>query len=101
MTSRTAQSPPWRLQVSAFFILAVILGNLAPIAGAGISLYRKSIAPALGIHCAYAHATSGESCSAFAKRILSERGFFKGLPDCVHRFQACSHLSGPHQGTRL
>jgi putative component of membrane protein insertase Oxa1/YidC/SpoIIIJ protein YidD len=104
MTSRIAETPPWRLQVSAFFILALILGNLAPIAGAGISIYRKSIAPALGIHCAFAHATRGESCSAFAERILSERGFFKGLPDCVHRFQACSLLAGshpaaPHPGT--
>lgn len=97
MTYRTAEAPPWRLQISAFLILALILGNLAPIAGAGISLYRKSIAPALGIHCAYAHATGGDSCSAFAKRILSERGFFMGLPDCVHRFRACSQVTARTQ----
>jgi putative component of membrane protein insertase Oxa1/YidC/SpoIIIJ protein YidD len=91
MPSRTDKTPPWRLQVSAFCVLALVLGNLAPITGAGISVYRRSIAPALGIYCAYAQATGGESCSAFAKRTLATRGFFRGLPDCVHRFQACSH----------
>ncbi|GEM_PF-3897885 len=81
---------PWRLQAAAFCALALILANLGPVAVAGISVYRKSIAPALGIHCAYAHATGAESCSAYTKRIIAAQGFYAGLPACIRRFQACA-----------
>lgn len=98
MPFRTDKSPPWRLQAAIFCVLALALGNLAPIAGAGISVYRSTIAPALGIRCAYARTTGAESCSAFAKRTLAARGFLKGLPECVHRFHACARSGDPGKG---
>ncbi|HKP97525.1 MAG TPA: membrane protein insertion efficiency factor YidD, partial [Fibrobacteria bacterium] len=70
--------------------LILILANLGPIAIAGISCYQKCIAPALHMHCSYAHATGKESCSAYTKRMLAEKGALYGLPLCLQRFQACA-----------
>src|SRR3954470_7000562 len=75
-----------------FVFLLSILTHLSTVAVWAIGGYRAHIAPALGIHCGYARATGGESCSAFASRTLSERGMWRGLPLAMARFRACGAL---------
>jgi putative component of membrane protein insertase Oxa1/YidC/SpoIIIJ protein YidD len=74
------------------FGLILALINLAPVTIAGIAFYQRSISPRLGIHCAYAHAMHAESCSAFTKRTLAERGALRALPLCLQRFKACARI---------
>lgn len=74
----------------AFFALILIFCNLGSITVAGISFYQQRISPVLGIHCSYAHAMNAESCSAFTKRTIAERGIFRGLPLAMQRFRACA-----------
>jgi putative component of membrane protein insertase Oxa1/YidC/SpoIIIJ protein YidD len=73
-------------------ILLLALTHLSVLAVWAIGRYRAHIAPAMGIHCGYAHATGGESCSAYAARMLSERGMLRGLPLAMERFRACGAL---------
>jgi putative component of membrane protein insertase Oxa1/YidC/SpoIIIJ protein YidD len=82
----------WLLQAALFLGLILALINLAPMTIAGITLYQRYISPALGIHCAYAHAMHAESCSAFTKRTFAERDTFRALPLCLRRFKACARI---------
>jgi putative component of membrane protein insertase Oxa1/YidC/SpoIIIJ protein YidD len=79
-------------QSGLFLGLLLALANLAPVTIAGITFYQRYISPPLGIHCAYAHALHAESCSAFTKRTLAERGAFRALPLCLERFKACARI---------
>jgi putative component of membrane protein insertase Oxa1/YidC/SpoIIIJ protein YidD len=81
---------PWLFHAAVFCLLASILTHLGPIALAGIGIYRRDVAPALHIHCAYARATGSESCSAFTQRAIAARGFFGALPGCFKRFTDCA-----------
>jgi putative component of membrane protein insertase Oxa1/YidC/SpoIIIJ protein YidD len=76
-----------------FVVLLTALTHLSALAVWAIGGYRAHIAPALGIHCGYAHATGAESCSAYAARMLSERGMWRGLPPAMRRFRACGALT--------
>ena len=73
-----------------FFSLTLLLANLTQVAVAGISGYQRFLSPRLGIHCGYAHAMHAESCSAYAKRLIGERGMLRGLPLAMARFRACA-----------
>ncbi len=88
----TGLRPGSTLQAASLSLaLLLILCNLSRVAVAGISGYQRFVAPALGIHCGYAHAMHAESCSAFTKRTLAERGMLRGLPLAMARFRACAH----------
>jgi len=75
-----------------FGLLLLVLTHLSALAVMAIGGYRAHIAPALGIHCGYARAMGAESCSAYASRILAERGMLRGLPLALARFRACGAL---------
>jgi putative component of membrane protein insertase Oxa1/YidC/SpoIIIJ protein YidD len=76
-----------------FVLLLGTLTHLSSVAVWAIGGYRAHVAPALGIHCGFAHATGAESCSAYAARTLSERGMWRGLPLAMARFRACGALA--------
>ena len=87
-------SPHRLLLPSALFVfLLLTLTHLSSVAVWAIGGYRAHVAPSLGIHCGFAHATGGESCSAYAARTLSERGMWRGLPLAMARFRACGALA--------
>lgn len=92
---RPRPMPPRKLLLPAvlFVFLLATLTHLSAVAVWAIGGYRAHIAPALGIHCGFARATGGESCSAYAARTLSERGMWRGLPLAMARFRACGALS--------
>lgn len=81
-----------RVPLLLFAALLIILFNMGPLAMVAISAYQRFVSPALGIHCGYAHAMHAESCSAYAKRVLSENGFWRGLPRSLVRFRACAQV---------
>lgn len=65
-----------------------MLGVRYAVAGA-IGGYQRWISPYKGFHCAHWTLHGGESCSAFGKRIVLERGlpgFFRGMQE---RFADC------------
>jgi len=71
-----------------------MLGVRYALAGA-IGGYQRWISPYKGFHCAHWTLHGGESCSAFGKRIVIERGllgFFRGMQarfaDCHRSNQA-------------
>lgn len=76
-----------------FGLLLLLLTHLSAAAVWAIGGYRARVAPALGIHCGYAHAMHAESCSAYAARMLTEHGMLHGLPLAMARFRACGALS--------
>lgn len=79
-------------QILLSIALILVSCNLRAVAMAGITGYQKTISPLLGIHCAYAHATGSESCSAYAKRVIGENGFYKGMIMADARFHACASV---------
>jgi putative component of membrane protein insertase Oxa1/YidC/SpoIIIJ protein YidD len=88
------------LPAALFVLLLLASAHLSALAVWAIGGYRAHIAPALGIHCGYAHATGAESCSAYAARMLSERGMLRGLPLAMERFRACGALQHVNEGKR-
>lgn len=76
-----------------FGILSLALMHLSGLAAWAIGGYRAHVAPALGIHCGFARTTGKESCSAYAARVITEKGFWRGLSLARKRFHACGAIA--------
>lgn len=81
------------LQAALFAGLMAVLANLKPIAVASIGFYQSHISPSIDRPCRHRLMLGGESCSAFAKREIGEKGFFAGMSVSVERFRECGALS--------
>ncbi|XGV97311.1 MAG: membrane protein insertion efficiency factor YidD [Leptolyngbya sp. BL-A-14] len=68
-----------------------------------ISIYQKQISPHKGFSCAYRILHRNESCSQYAKRIISELGIGQAMPLIQQRFRACkaANQTLKAQGCRL
>lgn len=55
-----------------------------------IGFYQKHLSPYKGFSCAYRILHQGESCSQYAKGLITNYGMARALPLIRQRFQACS-----------
>lgn len=90
-TTESCSTPPARLGRREQVILSLFLiCTLArPLALLAISGYQCFISPHKGWCCAHAALHHGESCSAYAKRVIVERGVISGTTLLLDRLDAC------------
>ncbi|MBF2099265.1 MAG: membrane protein insertion efficiency factor YidD [Gloeomargaritaceae cyanobacterium C42_A2020_066] len=72
------------------FFLETLLRSLLT---SSINLYQQYLSPLKGFRCAHAVRYGGETCSAYIKRVLSEKSLVMALKLALARFQACGQAS--------
>jgi putative component of membrane protein insertase Oxa1/YidC/SpoIIIJ protein YidD len=89
LSIRLVKKHPY-IYTAIFTILVLCVMNITQVAVHSIDLYQKYLSPLKMSHCAYGVLHKDElRCSEYGKKVISEKGFFKGCLLLTERFVAC------------
>lgn len=93
-TDTPSRNTPWRRRRTAVITLlfALVLSMhfcATPAAIWAIEMYQAHISPYNNHRCPHGLLHGGETCSQYGKRVISERGLYRGLWMLRSRFDEC------------